>query len=173
VQDGSGSAPARTMLGLRSAEHRVEIGGFGQQTVLNSEITKSAQCVHVHLGGERLDVHPIGELLLHIQEADEGLTHVVRIGLRVRKRLVHRRHEVGHQRCVALDDLSGGFRENVPAGVPFVEASFTDADVVRELFVRIWRDNEVNDFGGGLKRQRAGVRTVHLAEILATTEERE
>jgi L-lactate dehydrogenase complex protein LldE len=27
--------------------------------------------------------------------------------------------------------------------------------------------------GGGLKRQRAGVRTVHLAEILATTEERE
>jgi L-lactate dehydrogenase complex protein LldE len=26
--------------------------------------------------------------------------------------------------------------------------------------------------GGGLKRQRAGVRTVHLAEILATTEEK-
>jgi L-lactate dehydrogenase complex protein LldE len=26
--------------------------------------------------------------------------------------------------------------------------------------------------GGGLRRQRAGVRTAHLAEILATTEER-
>jgi L-lactate dehydrogenase complex protein LldE len=26
--------------------------------------------------------------------------------------------------------------------------------------------------GGGLRRQRAGVRTVHLAEILASTEER-
>jgi L-lactate dehydrogenase complex protein LldE len=26
--------------------------------------------------------------------------------------------------------------------------------------------------GGGLRRQRAGVRTVHLAEILATTEKR-
>jgi L-lactate dehydrogenase complex protein LldE len=26
--------------------------------------------------------------------------------------------------------------------------------------------------GGGLKRQRAGVRTVHMAEILANTEEK-
>jgi UDP-glucose 4-epimerase len=32
---------------------------------------------------------------------------------------------------VVLDDLSTGIRENVPAGVPFVQASVADADAVR------------------------------------------
>ena len=35
---------------------------------------------------------------------------------------------------VALDDLSGGFRENVPEGAHFVEGSVTDADLVAGLF---------------------------------------
>jgi UDP-glucose 4-epimerase len=34
---------------------------------------------------------------------------------------------------VGLDDLSGGFRENVPDGVRFVEGSVNDDDLVREL----------------------------------------
>lgn len=33
---------------------------------------------------------------------------------------------------VVLDDLSAGIRENVPADVPFVEARFQDAEVVRK-----------------------------------------
>src|SRR5438552_1941420 len=37
---------------------------------------------------------------------------------------------------VALDDLSGGFAENVPAGVPFVRGSVTDPAVVKELFAK-------------------------------------
>ena len=39
----------------------------------------------------------------------------------------------GHQ-VVVLDDLSGGFRENVPARAEFVEGSITDADLVTRLF---------------------------------------
>ena len=39
-------------------------------------------------------------------------------------------------RVVALDDLSGGFRENVPANLEFVEGSVTDAALVRRLFER-------------------------------------
>ncbi len=35
---------------------------------------------------------------------------------------------------VALDDLSGGFRENVPEGVRFVEGSVTDPALVERLF---------------------------------------
>jgi UDP-glucose 4-epimerase len=41
----------------------------------------------------------------------------------------------GH-RVVGLDDLSGGFRENVPAGVEFVAGSILDADLVARLFER-------------------------------------
>jgi UDP-glucose 4-epimerase len=39
-------------------------------------------------------------------------------------------------RVVALDDLSGGFRDNLPAGVTFVEGSVTDAALVADLFDR-------------------------------------
>jgi len=37
-------------------------------------------------------------------------------------------------RVVALDDLSGGFAENLPAGVSFVEGSITDAALVARVF---------------------------------------
>ena len=39
----------------------------------------------------------------------------------------------GH-RVVALDDLSGGFPENVPPGAVFVRGSVTDSDLVARLF---------------------------------------
>lgn len=39
----------------------------------------------------------------------------------------------GHS-VVVLDDLSGGFADNVPPGVRLVEASITDADAVARLF---------------------------------------
>jgi UDP-glucose 4-epimerase len=39
----------------------------------------------------------------------------------------------GHDVCV-LDDLSGGFRENVPAGAEFVPGSVADADAVDRVF---------------------------------------
>jgi len=35
---------------------------------------------------------------------------------------------------VALDDLSGGFRENVPAGASFIEGSINDAKLINDLF---------------------------------------
>ena len=35
---------------------------------------------------------------------------------------------------VGFDDLSGGFRDHVPAGVPFVEGSVTDLELVGRLF---------------------------------------
>lgn len=37
-------------------------------------------------------------------------------------------------RVVGLDDLSGGFRDYVPAGVKFVEGSVTDAGLVKRIF---------------------------------------
>jgi len=40
----------------------------------------------------------------------------------------------GRVRVVALDDLSGGFRDNLPDGITFVEGSVTDATLVEELF---------------------------------------
>lgn len=43
--------------------------------------------------------------------------------------------DAGHQ-IVVLDDLSGGFRDNVPDGVEFVEASITDEARLAELFER-------------------------------------
>ena len=41
--------------------------------------------------------------------------------------------DLGH-RVVVLDDLSGGFPDNVPAGVAFVEGSIGDAALVDRLF---------------------------------------
>jgi UDP-glucose 4-epimerase len=40
----------------------------------------------------------------------------------------------GRVRVVALDDLSGGFRDNLPPEVEFVEGSVTDAALVGRLF---------------------------------------
>lgn len=37
-------------------------------------------------------------------------------------------------RVVGLDDLSGGFRENLPPGIEFVEGSVVDEDLVGRLF---------------------------------------
>jgi len=37
-------------------------------------------------------------------------------------------------RVVGLDDLSGGFRENVPEGVKFVQGSVTDVELVARVF---------------------------------------
>ncbi len=42
----------------------------------------------------------------------------------------------GRVRVVALDDLSGGFRDNLPPDVEFVEGSVTDAALVGRLFER-------------------------------------
>jgi len=51
------------------------------------------------------------------------------IGAHVSAELV----KMGH-RVVVLDDLSGGFRENLPSDVTFVEGSVTDAVLVSRLF---------------------------------------
>lgn len=40
---------------------------------------------------------------------------------------------MGHN-VVVLDDLSGGFEDNVPAGATFVQGSVTDAELIRQLF---------------------------------------
>jgi UDP-glucose 4-epimerase len=37
---------------------------------------------------------------------------------------------------VVLDDLSGGFKENVPAGATFVEGSVMDHELINRLFER-------------------------------------
>jgi UDP-glucose 4-epimerase len=42
---------------------------------------------------------------------------------------------MGHD-VVVVDDLSGGFRENVPAGATFVQGSVTDHDFINRLFAR-------------------------------------
>ncbi len=42
---------------------------------------------------------------------------------------------LGH-RVVVLDDLSGGFRDQVPPGATFVEGSITDAALLADLFAR-------------------------------------
>jgi UDP-glucose 4-epimerase len=55
------------------------------------------------------------------------------IGAHVARHLRSAGHHV-----VVLDDLSGGFSENVPADVTFVRGSVTDVDLVNELF----RDHE-------------------------------
>jgi UDP-glucose 4-epimerase len=53
------------------------------------------------------------------------------MGSHVAEHLLRLGHEV-----VVLDDLSGGFRENVPDGAIFVEGSVADHDLVNELFGR-------------------------------------
>lgn len=51
------------------------------------------------------------------------------IGAHVARRCL----EIGHE-VVVLDDLSGGFRDNVPDGCELVEGSITDAELVRRVF---------------------------------------
>jgi UDP-glucose 4-epimerase len=51
------------------------------------------------------------------------------IGSHVARHLVGEGHQV-----VSLDDLSGGFRDHVPAGVQFVEGSVADSQLVDRLF---------------------------------------
>lgn len=53
------------------------------------------------------------------------------IGSHVAKRLL----KAGY-RVVVLDDLSGGFMENIPAGTEFVKGSVQDAPLVDELFAK-------------------------------------
>ena len=54
------------------------------------------------------------------------------IGSHLTRRLV----EGNRVEVVALDDLSGGFRDNLPDGVTFVEGSVTDAALVADLFLK-------------------------------------
>jgi len=51
------------------------------------------------------------------------------IGSHVAEALLKNGHEV-----IAIDDLSGGFKDNLPAGAKFVEGSILDQDLVNELF---------------------------------------
>jgi UDP-glucose 4-epimerase len=51
------------------------------------------------------------------------------IGAHVAEHLVRRGHQV-----VVLDDLSGGFKENVPAGCTFVQGSILDVSLLANLF---------------------------------------
>ena len=53
------------------------------------------------------------------------------IGSHVADALIARGHRV-----TVLDDLSGGYRENVPAAAEFVEGSITDVPLVDSLFAR-------------------------------------
>ena len=43
--------------------------------------------------------------------------------------------QMGHD-VVVLDDLSGGYRQNVPAGATFVQGSIVDHDFINDLFTR-------------------------------------
>jgi len=53
------------------------------------------------------------------------------MGSHVAEHLLRMGHDV-----VVIDDLSGGFRENVPAGATFVQGSITDHDFIDRLFNR-------------------------------------
>jgi len=53
------------------------------------------------------------------------------MGSHVAAHLLAQGHEV-----VVLDDLSGGFRENVPGGASFVEGSIMDHELINRLFDR-------------------------------------
>lgn len=45
----------------------------------------------------------------------------------------HHLLEMGHK-VVVLDDLSGGFKENIPASAKFIEGSITDVSLVNAIF---------------------------------------
>ena len=48
--------------------------------------------------------------------------------------LVRELQRLGHTGIVALDDLSGGYRDNLPADVTFVEGTVTDRQFLDALF---------------------------------------
>ena len=48
--------------------------------------------------------------------------------------LIRRLLKEAELKIIALDDLSGGYRENIPDGVEFVEGSITDEALVANLF---------------------------------------
>ena len=52
------------------------------------------------------------------------------IGSHVAEQLLRRGHEV-----IGLDDLSGGFTDNVPKGTVFVQGTVLDAALLSRLFV--------------------------------------
>ena len=56
--------------------------------------------------------------------------------------LVRELRKMPNLEIIALDDLSGGFRDNVPEGVHFVEGSITDVELVERLF-SLWRFRHV------------------------------
>lgn len=47
--------------------------------------------------------------------------------------VTHHLLEMGHN-VIVLDDLSGGFKENIPASAKFIEGSITDVSLVNALF---------------------------------------
>ncbi len=53
------------------------------------------------------------------------------IGSHVSKHLLAMGHGV-----TILDDLSGGFEENIPEGAKFVKGTVTDVELVKNLFKR-------------------------------------
>jgi UDP-glucose 4-epimerase len=53
------------------------------------------------------------------------------IGSHVARRLLREGYEV-----VILDDLSGGFKENLPEGASFIEGSILDRDLLADIFER-------------------------------------
>jgi len=53
------------------------------------------------------------------------------LGSHVADRLIEAGHDV-----IGLDDLSGGFRENVPERVTFVQGNISDCELVERLFAR-------------------------------------
>ena len=58
------------------------------------------------------------------------------IGSHVAESLIAAGHDV-----VALDDLSGGFSDNVPTGARFVEGSVVDEELVKSLFAEVSFDH--------------------------------
>lgn len=51
------------------------------------------------------------------------------IGSHVTRHLIHLNHKV-----IVLDDLSGGFKSNIPSSAHFVQGSITDTGVINQLF---------------------------------------
>lgn len=51
------------------------------------------------------------------------------IGSHVARHLIHLNHKV-----IVLDDLSGGFKSNIPSSAQFVQGSITDTDLINQLF---------------------------------------
>ena len=50
--------------------------------------------------------------------------------------LVHKLLEIDKCKVVAVDDLSGGFRDNLPPTADFVEGSVNDVTLISDLFTQ-------------------------------------